>query len=117
MDLSNFATRGRKLLWRQTCTVQRSSGDASGYGASANTHMNLKCSYVWEMSEEEKEKGWLATVSRPLKMYTALPKTGTIKEHDVIVVNGENYAVLKANRWPHSDPSMYELIVEYRRGQ
>lgn len=117
MDLGTYANRGRKLLYAQTCTVQRSSGDASAYGSATNVHTNLNCSRVYELSDEEKEKGWMATTSRPLKIYTEMPSSGYIDQHDIVVVNSENYVVLKANRWPHSDPSYYELIVEYRRGQ
>lgn len=117
MDLVNFAKRGRTLLWAQTCTIKRASGDASLYGPTTNVHINLKCSRVYEIPEEEKEKGHLATVSRALRAYTEVPNTGSIKEHDIMVVDSENYNVVKANRWPHVDPSYYELILEYRRGQ
>jgi hypothetical protein len=72
---------------------------------------------VYELSIEEMEKGWLTTTSRPLKIYVDIPVTGEIKEHDTVVIDSENYYVIKANRWPHTDPVYYELIVDYRRGQ
>jgi hypothetical protein len=97
--------------------VQRSDGTAAGYSTPSDSLLNLNCSRIYELSDEEKEKGSLTTVSRPLKIYTALPSTGAIQEHDVLVVNDENYHVVKVNRWPHSDPSFYEVIVDYRRGQ
>lgn len=116
MDLLAYASRARKLLWRQTCTIQRSPGDPSGYTTPTNTHTNLKCSYVYEINEEEKEKGMFVTVSRPMKLYTDLPTSGEIKEHDLVVVGSMNYLVVKAQRWPHEDPSYYELILDHKRG-
>ncbi len=117
MDLTKFADRGRKFLWRQTCTIKRSEGEETNFPDPTNKHLTLKCSSVFELNEEEKEKGMLVTVSRPLKIYTDLPADGEIKEHDVAVVAGRNYIVIKAGRWPHDAPAYYELIVEYRRGQ
>jgi hypothetical protein len=76
----------------------------------------LKCSYVYELSEEEKEKGMLTTVSRPLKLYTDMPTSGEIREHDVAVIDSKEYLVVKAQRWPFESPSYYELIVDYKRG-
>ena len=116
MDLISYAQRGRKLLWRQTCSIQRSIGVPGDFPEPTNVHTRLKCSYVYELSEEEKEKGFLATVSRPLKLFTDLPDSGVIQEHDVVVVNSKNYLVVKAQRWPHENPAYYELIVDYKRG-
>lgn len=116
MDLMTYAGRGRKLLWRQTCTVQRSSGTPAAKTTPANVHTGLKCSYTYELNEEEKEKGLLTTVSRPMRLYTDLPTSGVIKEHDMVIVNSLNYLVVKAQRWPHEDPAYYELILDYKRG-
>jgi len=116
-NVAQIGKRGRTLLWSQTCTIKRASGDASLYGPPAIVHLDLKCSLVTEMTDEEREKWFLATVSRALKLYTEVPKTGTIKEQDLVYVNDERYVVMKANRWPHSSPHYYELFVEYRRGQ
>jgi hypothetical protein len=69
------------------------------------------------LAEEEKERGMLATVSRPLKLFTDLPEDGEIKEQDIAVINDQNYLIVKAQRWPHGAPAYYELIVDYRRGQ
>lgn len=117
MNLKTFLKRGRPLAYSQTCQIKRSLGNASDYGEPAVVHSSLRCSYIHEISDEEFEKGWLATVSHPLKMYVEAPTTGTIKQHDIVVVNGENYFVVMVRRHPHSSPSHYELYVDHRRGQ
>ena len=117
MDLVTFAERGRRLLWAQTCSVQRSVGTPAGYAAPTDQHLFLRCSRVYEIGIEEEEKGFLTTTSRALKIYIEIPDSGDIKEHDRVVVNDENYIVIKANRVPHENPSFYEAIVDYRRGQ
>lgn len=115
MDLGGYGRRGRRMVWANTCTVKRSTGDVSGYDTPATVHSSLDCSRVYEYTDEEREKGFLTTVSRPLKIFATIPDDGVIQEHDKVVINSKEYLVVKAKLFPHEDPSFYELMVDYQR--
>lgn len=114
--MANSATvlsRGRRLLYSTTCAVKRSAGTVAARTAPATVHGCLDCTYFYEMSNEEAERAGLATIGRPIKTYVKLPKSGAIKENDILTSNSKDYTVRKASLWPHQNPSHYELIMEY----
>lgn len=114
-DLMAFARRGRNLLLTQTCSIKRSGGSASGYTTPATVHASLGCSYIYEMSDEERERAGLTSVTRPCRCFVKVPSSGVIQEQDKLVTNSVEYLVVKAKKWPHEDAGYYELILDYQR--
>ena len=105
------------MIYAQRCTIKRAGGTPTLLTTPTTVHSNLDCSIVYEASDEERERWFLTTISRAMKLYVKAPVSGIIQEQDLVYVGGERYYVVKANRWPHTDPDYYELFMEYRRGQ
>ena len=112
MDLMAHATRGRKLSLSQTCAIKRSGGSVTGYTTPATVHSSLSCSYVWEMSDEERERAGLTSITRPVRCYVEMPTSGVIQQHDVLVANSVEYRIENAKTWTTEEGSYYELIME-----
>jgi len=112
-NLKTYANRGMKLLWSNTCDIKRSPGDVAGFDTPTHLYNALDCSQVFEIAEEDKERGFLATASVPLMVYVDLNDEEAIQVHEVIEINNVSYTVIMSKRWPHEDPFYYELIVEY----
>lgn len=112
---ASILTRGRILLYGNTCTIKRSGGDVTGYTTPVTEHSNLACSNVYEISNEEIERAGLASISRPCRLFVKLPTTGSIKDQDWVTVNSKDYVIIKAVLWPQHDPTHYDLIMDYQR--
>lgn len=116
MTIENLLSRGRKLIFTsRTCDIKRSSGDPSDYATPAEIHSDLSCSAVYEVSDEERERAGMTSISRPVRVYVDIPSSGVIQQHDKLVINSKEYLVCKAKLWPSDDPSFYELIMDYQR--
>ena len=99
----------------KTCDILRSTGDVTGYNTPTVVHSGLRCTYVTEVRDEEREKGFMATVTRPCRCYVDKPKVGVIRERDVLSVNDSEYMVVLAKKWPSENPSYYELLMDQTR--
>lgn len=115
MMLKLFPTPILTRLMTKTCDIQRSGGSATGYTTPVDVHTSLRCSNVQEIGDEERERAGLASISRPCRIYVKLPSSGVIQQHDVLITNSKEYAVIKAKLMPHDRPAYYELILDYER--
>lgn len=100
-------------------TIQRSPKTAGSQRSEpVDVHVGLACSRVTEMSDVEREKAGLTSISRPCRVFVQVPDSGEIKEQDKFLIPaqpGREYLVVKAKLWPHDSPLYYELILDYQR--
>lgn len=116
MAIENLLKRGRRLLFlSKTCDVKRSSGSTSAYTSPALVHNDLSCSRVYEITDEERERAGMTSITRPVRLYVDIPASGVIQQHDKVAIGSNEYLVHKSKLWPHDDPSFYELIMDYQR--
>lgn len=115
-DVLSILARGRKQFYgSDTCSIKRSGGDVSGYTTPTAQYSSLKCSRVYPISDEERERAGLTSITRPCRIYVQVPSSGSIKQHDKLVANSREYQVISVKRWPDEDADQYELILDYQR--
>ena len=72
----------------------------------------LRCSPVYPVFRtEEIERAGMASVVRPLKVFTEVPSTA-IANRDRFVLNGSDYRIRRVDSYPVSDPSYHVLYME-----
>ncbi len=115
-DALSILSRGRMAIYGDnTCAIKRSGGDASAYTTPVSAHLELACSNVYEISQEEVEKAGLASITRPCRIFVKVPSTGVIQRHDKLTTNSQEYLVVSAKKWPHQNATHYELVMDFQR--
>lgn len=98
-----------------TCDVQRSATSGGTKTAPANVATGLACGIPQDLTNDEKERAGLASVSRPVGLNTAVPDGENIRRNDYIVVGSETFRVIKVTPRPgRNDVQYYDLIMDYK---